>query len=83
MILEIPDFTDQDHNVIQNNSASQMSTQPLPATIMCTVEGGKCKGGYWITVYRQKSFPSKGSDTKDLTEYIFRLRRRHHQLLFK
>jgi len=30
------------------------------------------------TVYRQESFPSKESDTKDLTEHIFRLRNRHH-----
>jgi len=33
------------------------------------------------TVYRKKPFPSKESDTKDLTEYIFRLRSRRHQLL--
>jgi len=30
-------------------------------------------------VYRKKSLPSKESATKDLTEYIFRLRGRHHQ----
>jgi len=35
------------------------------------------------TVYRKKSFPSKESDTKNLTGYILRLRSRHHQLLFK
>ena len=35
------------------------------------------------TAYRKKSFPSKESGTNDLTEYIFRLRNRHHQLLFK
>jgi len=35
------------------------------------------------TSYRKKSFPSKESDTKDLKEYVFRLRSRHHQLLFK
>jgi len=35
------------------------------------------------SVNRKKSFLSKESDTKDLTECIFRLRSRHHQLLFK
>jgi len=32
-------------------------------------------------MYQKKSIPSKESDTKDLTEYIVRLRSRHHQLL--
>jgi len=36
-----------------------------------------------FSVYRKKTFPSKESDTKDLAEYILRLRSRHHQLLFK
>jgi len=45
MILKVLDFTDQDENVIQNNSASQMSTRPLLAIVMSTVEGGKYKGG--------------------------------------
>jgi len=29
---------------------------------------------FQCTVYRNQSFPSKESDTEDLTEYIFRLR---------
>jgi len=35
------------------------------------------------TVYRKKSFPSNEPDTKDLTEYIFHPRSRHHQFLFQ
>jgi len=34
-------------------------------------------------VYRKKSFPSKISDTKDLTGCKFRIQSRYHQLLFK
>jgi len=35
---------------------------------------------FYNIVYWKKSFPSKESDTKDLTEYILHLRSRHSQL---
>jgi len=37
----------------------------------------------WNTVYRKVSFHSQESDTKIVTQCVFRLLARHHQLLFK
>jgi len=44
MILEVLDFTDQDENVVQNNSASPISTQASLASVKSTVETGEHRG---------------------------------------
>ena len=41
------------------------------------------KQNTWNSVYRKECFPSKESDTKDFTEYIFRVQGGHHQVVFQ
>jgi len=44
MILEVLGFEDHGHDVVQNNSASQMSSQTPLAAVMSTVDTGEYGG---------------------------------------
>jgi len=46
VICGVLGFIDQGQNMVPNSSASQMSIQPIPATIMSTSETGEYNGRY-------------------------------------